>query len=88
MKKIYIFIISILFACSSNNQKLYEETMEELQLMLGVFQYNVCIDYFKEVEGRFPDSLYEVYLAYKRYNPEEIGFTEKNHFIDIFNKKN
>ena len=87
MKQFYIFIISMLLACSSNNQKLYEETMEELQLMLGVFQYNMCIDYFEEVEGRFPDSLCEVYLAYKHYNPEEIGFTEKKHFIDIFSKK-
>ena len=87
MKWNYTFIISMLLACSSDNQKLYEEKMEELQLKLGIGQYNTLIDNFKEVEGRLPDSLEEVYLAYKHDNPEEIDYIEREFFIDIFNKK-
>jgi len=88
MKWICIFIISILFACSSDNKKLHEEKMNVLQnLILGLDKYNTPIDDFKEVKGRFPDSLYEVYLAYKHDNPEEIGYIELYHFMDIFNKK-
>lgn len=52
MKQSFIFIISLsfLFACStSDNQKLYEEKMNELQLKLsGLCNYNSLIDIFKE----------------------------------------
>jgi hypothetical protein len=66
---------------------MYEETMEELHQILGIGKYNVLIDDFKKNEGRFPNSLEEVYLTYKYDNPEGIGYIEKEFFIDIFNKK-
>jgi hypothetical protein len=49
-------------------------------------QYNTLIDCFKEVDGRFPDSLREVYLAYNHDYPEDIGQIELRHFIDVFSK--
>jgi hypothetical protein len=88
MKWFYIFVISTLSACSSDNQKLYEEKIDKLQLKItGLESYDILIDTFKEVEGRFPDSLEEVYLAYKHDYPEDIGIIERHHFMDIFNKK-
>ena len=89
MKRVYIFIISLLFSCSlSDSQKLYEETMDELQLRLGALcNYHSLINNYKETEGIFPDSLTEVYLFYKHYYPEEINQIELCHFMDIFNKK-
>jgi len=88
MKWTYIFIICMLLSCSSDNkQKLYEEKMDKLQELLSVWRYNDLIDYFKETYGRFPDSLNEVYLAYKQSYPEDIEIIELRHFMDIFNKK-
>jgi len=61
--------------------------MNKLQDLLSVERYNELIDSFKEVYGKFPDSLNEVYLTYKQSYPEEIKRIELRHFMDIFNKK-
>ena len=61
--------------------------MNELQSKLDGIGYIPLIDDFNKLEGRFPDSLYEVYLSYKHDYPEEIGYIEIIHFIDIFSKK-
>ena len=88
MKWFYILIISLLFSCSfQENKKQYAQKMMALQNFMRVSDYSILIDSFKEVDGRFPDSLNEIYLVYKHYYPEDIGNIELSHFIDIFNKK-
>jgi len=88
MKKVCIFVITcLLLSCSSDKQRLYGEIMNQLQLNIGSNRYNALIDIFEEFDGRFPDSLMEVYLAYKQDYPEDIVSIEMRHFMDIFNKK-
>jgi hypothetical protein len=60
--------------------------MYQLQLIIGREGYHILIDCFKDVEERYPDSLREVYLAYKYDYPEDIDVIELRHFIDVFSK--
>ena len=89
MKKSFTIIICLFFiySCVPDKQKLYEEKMNELQCSTGgLFCSKVYIDLFKEVDGVYPSSLQEVYLAYKSDYPEDIDWIESYHFIDIFSK--
>jgi len=87
MKRSYIFIvIFLLFFCSCNKKKLYEEKMEDLQHKLEFGRYNVLIDYFKD-DGRFPNSLMEIYLASKGSSSSiDAWFIEQHYYIDVFSK--
>ena len=87
MKYLYLLLTILLFSCSLEKQRWYETKKEWLETLMGISSYNILIDNFKEINGRFPDSLEEVYLVYKHYNPEEIGSIEYWHFIDVFNEK-
>lgn len=87
MRWLSVFILCTLVACSANKQKIYDEKMNEIQLTIGSENYNWAIDSFRDVNGRFPDSLNDVYLAYKHDNPDDIKVLEARHFIDIFSKK-
>jgi hypothetical protein len=87
MKWLYIIIVYALYSCSNNGQELYKEKMDDLQFKLEFGRYNMWIDVFKEIEERFPNSLNEFYLAYKRDSPKDINFIEQHYLIDVFSKK-
>jgi len=87
MKRLFVFIICLLpLACSPNKQEMYEEKMLNLQLKIGNEIYNELIDSFREFAGKYPDSLREVYLAYKDSYPKDIENIELRYFIDVFSK--
>jgi hypothetical protein len=86
MKQSLIFFICFLFAysCSSGKQKIYIEKMSYIQSMIGGERYNTLIESFMDIQKRYPDSLSEVYFAYKRDYPEDINQIELCFFIDAF----
>jgi hypothetical protein len=88
MKRFYILsCVALLFFCCESREKAYEEKVSAIQNAIGISNYNVLIDYFKDTDKRFPASLSEVYMAYKHTWPDDIKQIELRHFVDIFSRQ-
>jgi hypothetical protein len=87
------FLIAFLllaFSCTSRQEK-FEAKMNLLQNddNGGLNRYQTFIDSFRSANGKYPESLNEVYdyaesTSNYFYTIEEI---EQNHFVDVFSKK-
>ncbi len=86
MKWTFLVIACMMFSCSGNGQKAYDEKLMELQGKIGGLGYEDLINNFIKVDG-FPESLDEVYFVYKREYPKDIEVMEILHFIDVFSRK-